>query len=85
MRENTERPEAVDFGVAALVGTEEDALVTAVSTLLDVPEAHDRMARAANPYGDGHACERVLAAIAQMFDRGPRLPDFNPGAGQSRR
>lgn len=85
MRENTERPEAVDFGVAALVGTEEDALVTAVSTLLDVPEAHDRMARAANPYGDGHACERVLAAIAQMFDRGPRLPDFDPGAGQSRR
>lgn len=77
MRENTERPEAVAARVAQLVGTDEERIVRSVSTLLDDPQAYHRMARATNPYGDGRACERILAALAATFDRGQRLPDFN--------
>lgn len=78
MRENTERPEAIAFGVAKLVGTDEDRIVTEVSTLLTDPEAYDAMAHAANPYGDGHACKRIVAATLALFGRGQALPDFDP-------
>ena len=78
MRDNTERPEAVAFGVAELVGTDEDRIVERVSTLLTDEVAYAAMAQAANPYGDGHACKRILAATAALFDRGVPLPEFNP-------
>ncbi|MDU0348525.1 non-hydrolyzing UDP-N-acetylglucosamine 2-epimerase [Actinomyces sp. MRS3W] len=78
MRENTERPEAVDFGVARLVGTNEESLVTWTSRLLDDDDAYARMAGAINPYGDGHASERIVAAIAELLGVGQRLTDFNP-------
>lgn len=78
MRENTERPEAVSFGVAQLVGTGEESIVSAVTALLTDPQAYAAVARATNPYGDGHACERILAATADRFDRGASLPDFIP-------
>ena len=78
MRDNTERPEAVAFGVAELVGTDEDRIVERVSTLLTDEAAYAAMAQAANPYGDGHACKRILAATAALFDRGVPLPEFNP-------
>lgn len=78
MRENTERPEAVAFGVAQLVGTGEEAIVSAVTSLLTDPQAYAAMAQASNPYGDGHACERILAATADQFGRGASLPDFIP-------
>ena len=78
MRENTERPEAIAFGVARLVGTDEERIVTEVSRLLDDAEAYGAMARAANPYGDGRAAARILAALAAAFGRGERLPDFDP-------
>ena len=78
MRDNTERPEAVAFGVAELVGTDEDRIVERVSTLLTDKAAYAAMAQAANPYGDGHACKRILAATAALFDRGVPLPEFNP-------
>lgn len=81
MRENTERPEAIAFGVARLVGTDEERIVAEVSRLLDGPEAYAAMARAANPYGDGRAAARVLAALAAAFDLGERLPDFDPAPG----
>jgi len=78
MRENTERPEAVDFGVARLVGTDEETIVQAVGTLLDDADAHARMANAANPYGDGRACSRITAAMAALTGVGERVPDFTP-------
>ena len=64
MREVTERPEAVDAGVARLVGADEARIVTEALRLLDDPEAHARMARAVNPYGDGRAAERIADALA---------------------
>ena len=78
MRDNTERPEAVAFGVAELVGTDEDRIVERVSTLLTDETAYAAMAQAANPYGDGHACKRILAATAALFGRGVPLPEFEP-------
>lgn len=64
-REKTERPEGVEAGVARLVGTNTERIVEAVRDLLDDPEANAVMSRVVNPYGDGHAAERVLAAIVQ--------------------
>ena len=60
------------------MGTDEDRIVTEVSTLLTDPEAYDAMAHAANPYGDGHACKRIVAATLALFGRGQALPDFDP-------
>ncbi|BDA63252.1 non-hydrolyzing UDP-N-acetylglucosamine 2-epimerase [Actinomyces capricornis] len=78
MRENTERPEAVAFGVAELVGTDEERIVTRVSQLLTDTAAYEQMAHAVNPYGDGRACGRILAATAALFGRGEALPAFEP-------
>lgn len=63
MRQTTERPEAVDAGTVRLVGTDFDAIVGQVSTLLDNPDAYHEMSHAVNPYGDGHACERIANAL----------------------
>ena len=84
MRDNTERPEAVAFGVAELVGTDEDRIVERVSTLLTDEAAYTAMAQAANPYGDGHACKRILAATAALFGRGVPLPEFEPVPNSSK-
>lgn len=84
MRENTERPEALAFGVARLVGTDENRIVDAVDTLLTDPAAYASMAQAVNPYGDGRACERILAATAALFGRGTFLPDFDPSPRESK-
>jgi UDP-N-acetylglucosamine 2-epimerase (non-hydrolysing) len=63
MRAVTERPEAVQAGTALLVGTDHDAIVDGVSLLLDDCARYEAMARAHNPYGDGHAAERVVRAL----------------------
>ncbi|WP_374945146.1 non-hydrolyzing UDP-N-acetylglucosamine 2-epimerase [Sphingomonas sp.] len=63
MRETTERPEGVAAGTAKLVGTDEDRIVSEVFTLLDDSEAHAVMARAHNPFGDGHASERIAKIV----------------------
>lgn len=76
MRENTERPEAVTAGTVRLIGTDEDRVYTEVQTLLDDADAHHAMATAVNPYGDGRAGERTVAAIRHLFGLGDRLPDF---------
>ncbi|MEB3197930.1 MAG: UDP-N-acetylglucosamine 2-epimerase (non-hydrolyzing) [Candidatus Sericytochromatia bacterium] len=62
LRTTTERPEAIDAGTVELVGVDEERIVTAACRLLDDPSAYERMARAVNPYGDGHACERIVNA-----------------------
>lgn len=63
MRDTTERPEAVDAGTVLLVGTDEDRIFAEASRLLDDQAAYAAMSRAHNPYGDGRAADRILAAI----------------------
>ena len=60
MRNNTERPEALDAGTVKLVGTDYDRIVNEVSELLDNESAYKKMSHAANPYGDGLACQRIV-------------------------
>lgn len=59
MRDTTERPEALESGTVHLVGTDYNKIVGEVSTLLDDATAYEKMSKAVNPYGDGHACERI--------------------------
>ena len=63
-RAATERPEAVEAGTARLVGTDPDLIAATASRLLDDAGAHARMARAANPFGDGRAADRIAARLA---------------------
>ncbi|HLB46640.1 MAG TPA: UDP-N-acetylglucosamine 2-epimerase (non-hydrolyzing) [Anaerolineales bacterium] len=63
MRRVTERPEAVAAGTAKLVGTDTEVIVREASLLLDDPAAHEAMARAVNPFGDGHAAERIVSIL----------------------
>ena len=64
MRETTERPEGVEAGTARLVGTDEARIVSEIFTLLDDSDAHAAMARAHNPFGDGHAAARIAEIVA---------------------
>lgn len=63
MRDTTERPEAVDAGTVMLVGTNKQKIVAEVSRLLDNQPHYDIMSQAANPYGDGKACDRIVEYI----------------------
>ena len=63
MRERTERPEGVEAGVAKLVGTDPEKIVREACGLLDDPASYSRMTGADNPYGDGKACDRIVAAL----------------------
>ena len=65
MRDVTERPEAVEAGTVRLVGTDREAIRSGVENLLTNEETYNRMARAHNPYGDGKAAARILAAIRE--------------------
>jgi UDP-N-acetylglucosamine 2-epimerase (non-hydrolysing) len=62
-RETTERPEAMELGLAKLVGTDERRLVDEMQALLDDPQAYRRMSRVENPYGDGRASRRIAAQL----------------------
>ncbi len=63
LRETTERPEGVEAGTLKLVGTDTAQIVRGATRLLDDPVAYAEMARAVNPYGDGHAAERIIDAL----------------------
>lgn len=76
MRENTERPEAVSAGTVKLIGTDEERILTEVNRLAEHEAHYAAMANAVNPYGDGRAAERSVAAIGQLFGHGERLADF---------
>ncbi len=69
LRETTERPEAVEAGVVRVVGTDAQRIVAETFRLLDDPAAHAAMARGANPYGDGHAAERIVLALLEGHDQ----------------
>ena len=59
MRDTTERPEGIAAGTLKLVGTDEEVIFKNFKELLENKEAYERMSKANNPYGDGHACERI--------------------------
>ncbi|WP_175850330.1 non-hydrolyzing UDP-N-acetylglucosamine 2-epimerase [Burkholderia cepacia] len=67
LRDETERPEAVSFGVAALVGTEASSIVSRAQRLLGDPAAYSEMARGASPYGDGLAARRIVALLERTI------------------
>lgn len=67
MRDTTERPEGVDAGVLKLVGTDEETIYTEFTRLLDDKEEYEKMAHAANPYGDGKASKRIADIITTGF------------------
>ena len=67
MRETTERPEGVVAGTARLIGTDEDRIVSEIFTLADDNAAYQAMARAHNPFGDGHASARIAGIVAHGF------------------
>ncbi len=67
MRDTTERPEAVEAGTVKLVGTDKARIVSEVNNLLTNAQEYQSMSRAHNPYGDGKACERIVAKIKQHF------------------
>ncbi len=64
MRDTTERPEALESGTVHLVGTNYQLIVEEVSTLIEDHSAYEKMSKAVNPYGDGHACERIVKHLA---------------------
>ena len=72
MRDVTERPEAVEAGTARLVGTSTEAIVAVAFQLLDDPAVHLAMERAINPFGDGHAAERIASVIVEWAAAFPR-------------
>ncbi|MBJ8026516.1 non-hydrolyzing UDP-N-acetylglucosamine 2-epimerase [Bacillus cereus group sp. N21] len=69
LRDTTERPEGIEAGTLKLAGTDEETIFTLADELLSNKEAHDKMAQASNPYGDGLASERIVEAILQYFNK----------------
>lgn len=69
LRDTTERPEGVKAGTLKLVGTQVDAVRSAMLELLENQTAYNQMANAKNPYGDGHASERIMDDIAYYFSK----------------
>ena len=67
MRDTTERPEGVAAGTLKLVGTSEEHIYSETTELLNSPASYEKMSKAVNPYGDGHASERIIEAIKSYF------------------
>lgn len=77
LRDTTERPEGVVAGTLKLVGTQTETIIAEMTNLLVNEEAHEKMAKANNPYGDGMASERILNSIAYILSYGKEKPqDF---------
>jgi UDP-N-acetylglucosamine 2-epimerase (non-hydrolysing) len=70
MRDVTERPEAVEAGVARLVGSEVEGIVTAATELLDHPAVYKKMSQARNPFGDGRAAVRIVNLLEGFLEHG---------------
>lgn len=65
LRTETERPEAVEAGTVKVVGVKEDTIYKSAKTMLTDRDEYEKMAKAINPYGDGHACDRIVQAIVK--------------------
>ncbi|MFV8518649.1 non-hydrolyzing UDP-N-acetylglucosamine 2-epimerase [Bacillus sp. SBS7] len=69
LRDTTERPEGIEAGTLKLAGTDEETIFSLADELLSDKEAHDKMSKASNPYGDGRASERIVEAILKHFNK----------------
>ena len=67
MRDTTERPEGIAAGTLKLVGTEEETIYKEFSRLLSDKDEYEAMSKASNPYGDGHACERIADVLVRTL------------------
>ena len=67
LRDTTERPEGIDAGTLKLVGTKEEDIIRETKELLDNNKKYEKMSKASNPYGDGHASKRIVDAIVNYF------------------
>ncbi|WP_173427690.1 non-hydrolyzing UDP-N-acetylglucosamine 2-epimerase [Aneurinibacillus tyrosinisolvens] len=76
LRDTTERPEGIAAGTLKLAGTDEERIFELADELLTSPEAYERMAKAANPYGDGQASRRICEAILYHFGLREEGPDL---------
>lgn len=68
LRNETERPEAIDAGTVKIAGVDKENIFSMTEKLLNDKDAYDKMAKAVNPYGDGHASERIVKAIIDKFE-----------------
>ena len=79
LRDTTERPEGIEAGTLKLAGTEEETIYGLAKELLTDQEAYEKMAKAANPYGDGQASKRIADAIRYYFKETAEAPaPYNP-------
>ncbi len=86
LRETTERPEAVAAGTSRLVGTDHDRIVSQTLRLLDDRHEYEAMANVVNPYGDGEAAERCVAAVQRYFGEDVEVDEFSvPARGSGDR
>lgn len=76
LRTETERPEAVEYGTVKMAGVEQERILALANELLEDPAAYEKMAHAANPYGDGEAAERIAKAILYHFGQGEKPKEF---------
>lgn len=72
LRDTTERPEGIEAGTLKLAGTSDENVYRLAKELLTDPAAYEKMAKAANPYGDGHAAERIVKVILEHYDGAKR-------------
>ncbi|ANW99748.1 UDP-N-acetyl glucosamine 2-epimerase [Thermoclostridium stercorarium subsp. thermolacticum DSM 2910] len=75
LRNETERPEAVEAGTVKVVGTEKENIIEEASRLLEDENEYRRMAHSVNPYGDGHASERIVGAVRYWFGLTDKKPE----------
>lgn len=78
LRGETERPEAVDAGTVSLIGADQQKIIDSVTELLTDSTVYNKMSRAVNPYGDGLASDRIVAAILHHFGLGEAPAEFCP-------
>jgi UDP-N-acetylglucosamine 2-epimerase len=69
LRQVTERPEGVETGILRLVGTDPQHIITEATRLLDDCEAYQVISTSGNPFGDGHAAQRIVAGILNFHDQ----------------
>lgn len=72
LRTETERPEAVEAGTVKIVGVDEDRIYEEAVEVIENPKAYEKMAKAVNPYGDGHACRRIVRILREYMDQKTR-------------
>jgi len=75
LRDETERPEAVEAGVVKLVGTNKERVYSEVKTILNNKDKYIKMSKSINPYGDGKASERIVKKILYNFNLIDQEPD----------